>query len=173
MTAVPSALGSFLTSSLRWIWTCIYSKNCLSALSSTRLALSSCKKACCSCWEIISARTSLPSPSTSYELPQSSLSALCRTYLEDIRIVLGSALAVLVRSPNPRFDLDMADLISPLNNGKDNDYLTRSLLTRSNLLLQSVQISSPAGPVSPHFAAERHAGSFSWPYIVCPDGSDP
>ena len=64
---------------------------------------------------------------------------MCRTYLEDIRIVLGSALAALVRSPNPRFESDMADLVSPLNNDRDDDYLTRSLLTRSNLLLQSVQ----------------------------------
>ena len=47
---------------LRWIWTRFCSKNYLSALSSTRLALSSCKKACCSCWEIISARTSSPRP---------------------------------------------------------------------------------------------------------------
>ena len=59
--------------SLRWIWTRFFSENCLSALSSKILALSSCKKARCSCWEIISARTSLPSPSTSYELPLSSL----------------------------------------------------------------------------------------------------
>ena len=79
------------------------------------------------------------SPLTSYELPPSSLSALCRTYLEDIRIVLGSALTVLVRSPNPLFDSDMADLVSPLNGDRNDDYHTRSLLTRSNLLLQSVQ----------------------------------
>ena len=78
-------------------------------------------------------------PLTSYELTLSSLSVLCRTYLEDIRIVIGSALVVLVRSPNPRFDSDMADLISPLNGDRDDDYHTRSLLTRSNLLLQSVQ----------------------------------
>ena len=71
--------------------------------------------------------------------PSSSLSALCHTYLEDIRIVLGRSLSVLVRSPNPRFDLDMADLVSPLNGDRDDDYHTRSLLTRSNLLLQSVQ----------------------------------
>ena len=74
-----------------------------------------------------------------YELPPLSLSALCRTYLEDICIVLGSSLEVLVRSPNPRFDSDMADLVSPLNDDRDDNYLTRSLLTRSNLLLQSVQ----------------------------------
>ena len=87
----------------------------------------------------MSARTSLPSPLTSYELSLSSLYALCRTYLEDIRIVLGSALTVLVRYPNPRFDSDMADLVSPLKNDREDDYLTRSLLTLSNLLLQSVQ----------------------------------
>ena len=89
----------------------------------------------------MSARTSSPStsPSTLYELPLSSLSALCRTYLEDIRIAIGSALVVLVRSPNPHFDLDMADLVSVLNDDRDDDYLKRSLLTRSNLLLQSVQ----------------------------------
>ena len=57
----------------------------------------------------------------------------------DIRIVLGSALAVLVRYPNTRFDSDMADLVSPLNGDRDDDYHTRSLLTRSNLLLQIVQ----------------------------------
>ena len=71
--------------------------------------------------------------------PLSSLSSLCRTYLEDIRIVLGSAMAVIVRSPNPRFESDIADLISPLNGDRDDNYHTRSLLTRSNLLLQSVQ----------------------------------
>ena len=76
---------------------------------------------------------------TSYELPPSSLSALCLTYLEDTRIVLDSALTVLVSSPNPLFDSDMADLISPLNGDRDNDYHTRYLLTCSNLLLQSVQ----------------------------------
>ena len=53
--------------------------------------------------------------------------------------MLGSALAVVVRSPNPRFDSDMADLVSPLNGDRDDDYHTRSLLTCSNLLLQSVQ----------------------------------
>ena len=47
---------------------------------------------------------------TSYEIPPSSLSTLCRTYLEDIRIVLGITLEVLVRSPNPRFNLDIQDL---------------------------------------------------------------
>ena len=71
--------------------------------------------------------------------PLSSLSSLCRTYLEDIRIALGSTLAVVVRSPNPRFNLDMADLVSPLNCDTDDDYHTRYLLTRSNLLLQSLQ----------------------------------
>ena len=68
-TAVPSALGAFLTSSLRWIWTRFCSKNCLSVLSSTRLALSSCKNACCSFWEIILARTYSPSSLMSYEIP--------------------------------------------------------------------------------------------------------
>ena len=63
---------------------------------------------------------------------------MCRTCLEDIRIVLGSALGVLVMSPNPRFDLDMADLVSPLNDDRDDDCLTSSVLTRFNLLLQSV-----------------------------------
>ena len=53
--------------------------------------------------------------------------------------MLGIALAVLVRSPNPRFDSDMADPVSPLNGDRNDDYLTRSLLTRSNLLLHSVQ----------------------------------
>ena len=72
-------------------------------------------------------------------LTSSSSSALCRTCLEDIRIVLGIAFAVLVRSPNPRFDSDMADPVSPLNGDRDDDYHTRSLLTRSTLLLQSVQ----------------------------------
>ena len=33
----------------------------------------------------------------------------------------------------------MADLVYPLNDVRDNKYLTRSLLTRSNLLLQRVQ----------------------------------
>ena len=51
--------------------------------------------------------------------------------------MLGIALAFLVRSPNPCFDLDMADLVSPLNGDRDDDYHTRSLLTRSNLLLQA------------------------------------
>ena len=87
--------------------------------------------------------------------------------------MLGSALAVLVRSPNPCFDSDMADLVSPLNGDRDDDYHTRSLLTCSNLFLQCVQYSSPARPVSTHSAAEQHAGSFSWPRMVCPDGSDP
>ena len=41
--------------------------------------------------------------------------------------------------PNLRFDSDMADLVSPLNGDRDDNYHTRSLLTRSNLLLQSVQ----------------------------------
>ena len=53
--------------------------------------------------------------------------------------MLGSALAVVVRSPNPSFDSDMVDLVSPLNGDRDDDYHTRSLLTRSNLLLQSLQ----------------------------------
>ena len=53
--------------------------------------------------------------------------------------MLGIALAVLVRSPNPRFDSDMADLVSPLNGDRDDDYHTRYLLNRYNLLLQSVQ----------------------------------
>ena len=53
--------------------------------------------------------------------------------------MLGSALAVLLRSSNPRFDSDMADLVSPFNGDRDDDYHTRSLLTRSNLLLQSLQ----------------------------------
>ena len=53
--------------------------------------------------------------------------------------MLGIALVVLVRSPNPRFDSDMADLVSPLSGDRDDDYHTRYLLTRSNLLLQSVQ----------------------------------
>ena len=63
----------------------------------------------------------MPSPSTSYEPPPLSLSALCRTYLEDIHIVIGSALSVLVRSPNPFFNLDKSDLFSPLNDDRDND----------------------------------------------------
>ena len=45
----------------------------------------------------------------------------CRTYLEDIHIVISSALAVLVRSPNPLFDSDMADLVSTLNADRDDD----------------------------------------------------
>ena len=84
------------------------------------------------------ARTSLPLPSTSYKLPPFSLSALCCTCKEDVRIVLVSALAVLVWSPNPRFDSDMADLVSPLNYDRDDDCLTSSALTISNFLLQSV-----------------------------------
>ena len=73
-----------------------------------------------------------------YELPLSSLSALFRTYLEDIPIVLGSDLAVLVRSPTSRFDSNMVDLVSPLNDDRDDDCLTSSVLNLSNLLLQSV-----------------------------------
>ena len=48
-------------------------------------------------------------------------------------------MTLLVRSPNPRFDSDMADLVSPLNDDRDDDYLTRFLLNRSNILLQSGQ----------------------------------
>ena len=52
--------------------------------------------------------------------------------------MLGSALVVLVRSPDPHFYLDMAELVSPLNDDRDDDCLTRYLLTLSNLLLQRV-----------------------------------
>ena len=53
--------------------------------------------------------------------------------------MLGIVLAVLVRSPNPHFDSDMANPISPLDGDRNDDYYTISLLTHSNLLLESVQ----------------------------------
>ena len=116
----------------------------------------------------MSARTSSPSPLTSYELPLLSPSALCRTCLEDTRIVLGSALAVLVRFPNLRFDSDMADLVSPLNDDRYKDYLTRYLLTRSNFLLPSVHGELNPGLNLCHIQYLRLQGQYH--LIIPPNG---
>ena len=116
----------------------------------------------------MSARTPSPSPSTSYELPLLSFSVLCRTCLEDIHIVLVSALAVLVRSSNPRFDSDMVDLVSPLNDDRDDDCPTSSVITCSNLLLQSVHGELKPGLNLFHIQHHRLQGQYR--LILTPDG---
>ena len=100
--------------------------------------------------------------------------------------MLGNALAVLVRSPNPRFESDMAVLVSSLNYDRDDGCLTSSVLTRSNLLLQSVHGDLKPGLNLCHIQYLRLQGQylliltrngmqdrFIGHVYFCPDGSDP
>ena len=62
----------------------------------------------------------------------------------------------------------MADLVSPLNDVRDNDYLTSSVLTCSNLLLQSVHGQLKPGVNLCHIQYIRLQGQY---HLILPSNS--